>query len=129
MFTQISTGELKKPSLRPRVAKGEEEAAETSAAALFEWRLESVKEGREKQRRAFAAALAAASAALKALHHRPERGLGHTHTLTLFKDRAMSRENGIHSFSRLVRPLWNPLKFWSLESRTIITLLITLRIK
>ena len=81
MFTQISTGELKKPSLRPRVAKGEEEAAEASAAALFEWRLlESVKEGREKQRRAFAAALAAASAALKALHHRPERGLGHTHT-------------------------------------------------
>lgn len=87
MFTQISTGNRveeakfkaqsckggKKP---PKLQQQQQQQRYSNGKGCWS----QCRKGGEKQRRAFAAA---ASAALKALHHRPERGLGHTHSRCL----------------------------------------------
>ena len=88
MFTQISTGNrVEEAKFKAQSCKGgkkppklQQQQQQRYSNGKGCW--SQCRKGGEKQRRAFAAA-AAASAALKALHHRPERGLGHTHSRCL----------------------------------------------
>ena len=87
MFTQISTGNrVEEAKFKAQSCKGGKKPPKLQQQQRYSngkgcW--SQCRKGGEKQRRAFAAAAAAASAALKALHHRPERGLGHTHSRCL----------------------------------------------
>ena len=84
MFTQISTGNrVEEAKFKAQSCKGGKKPPKLQQQQRYSngkgcW--SQCRKGGEKQRRAFAAA---ASAALKALHHRPERGLGHTHSRCL----------------------------------------------